>query len=84
MEQEKRKKYTWIIIIILVILLLIFFVLRLSDKLSPEGDYKDFEVLEFTPPSAELNVDNIPTPEETNTEFNAINLARSFSERFGS
>lgn len=85
MEQEKRKKYTWIFIIILVILLLLFFVLRLSNRFTtPEDQYKDFEVLEFTPPSAELNVDDIPTPEESNTEFNVINLAISFTERFGS
>jgi len=84
MEKEKRKKYAIIAIIILVIILLIFLVSRLFDKSMPGDKGNEFTPPEFTPPSAQVDKNDIPDPVESNTEFDVINLARNFVERFGS
>jgi len=85
MDKEKRKKITWIAVVALVILGLLWWLLRGTDFYR-SGGTNDLtnEVLEIPIPSANLQYDPDRPPAQTNTEFDVVNLAKNFAERFGS
>lgn len=83
--EESRKKKIMIaaIVLIIIILAFLFWVLRTKDQQSNNQNTNEQPVINFTPPSANLEYKQPDTPKETNLEFDAVNLAKIYAERFG-
>jgi hypothetical protein len=84
MDKEKRKKILIITTIVVLILALLLWVLRTSDQ-SPNGnDNVNEGVPIFTPPSAQIKNEVPEIPKDNPIEFSVINLAKTYTARFGS
>ena len=80
----KRKKILWIVVIIILLLALLLWVIRTSNDNSQIDGQLDKEPPVFTPPSAQIEYEDVEVPEASPTEFSAINLAKNYVARFGS
>ena len=80
----KRKKILWIVVIIILLLALLLWVIRTSNDNSQIDGQLDKEPPVFTPPSAQIEYEDVEVPAESPTEFSAINLAKNYAARFGS
>ena len=85
MEKEQKKKIIWLLIIVLIILGLLFILFKTADNtIKRPSTNETNEPLELTPPSSNLEYNPSVEPAESNTEFDAVNLAKNFVARFGS
>lgn len=84
MENNTRKKILWALAIIILLIVFIFWILRTSDESNNVNNNTNVTPPTFTPPSAKLEYQPSETVEESPTEFSVINLARSYTARFGS
>jgi len=85
MDKDKRKKILWAIAIIILLLAFLFWVLRTSDKNnSINENTNDIPVPVFKAPSANVQYQPVEVAKESPTEFSAINLAKSYTARYGS
>jgi hypothetical protein len=83
MDQQKRKKII-IAVIIIVVLAILFWVWRSMDVFRPIDNTNTNEAPKFVPPSASSEFDpNLPAALSSD-ELSAVNLAKSYAERFGS
>ncbi|MCD4761193.1 hypothetical protein K8R42_04825 [bacterium] len=80
----RKKKIIWGIGILIVIILILFWILRTSDPSNDINAPNINEQPEFIAPSLNFNYQPPEVPPVTNTEFNIINLAKSYVESFGS
>lgn len=86
MDQAKKKKLIWLTIIVLVLVgvFLIFWIL-LNRGEQPSGPGEEQKpVPQFKVPSAELQFNSSTPPQESDTEFAMLSLAKSYVERYGS
>jgi hypothetical protein len=85
MDEDKRKKILWIIAIVILLLAFLFWVLRTSDLGSNENNNNtNTEPPIFTAPSVDLKYKTPEVIKDNPTEFSVINLAKSYTARFGS
>jgi cytoskeletal protein RodZ len=84
MDRDKRKKILLVVAVVILLLALLLWVLRTSDKNPNTNENSNTTPPVFVPPSANLEYNPSLEPQESSTEFSAINLAKSYIARFGS
>ena len=85
MDNQKRKKILWWAIIALVIIGLIFLIWSLLQQRAANNPKEEEEYIppKIDMPSADLEYQEI-APSVAEAEFQAITLAKTYAERFGS
>lgn len=85
MDQAKKKKLIWLAIIVLVLVGIFLIVWSLLNRgEQPSGPGGEEAILEFKPQSAQLEYNSTTPPQQTDTEFAMLSLAKSYAERYGS